>query len=401
MKKLIKLALAGLAVAASLASCQKDGTPSQKELETKIIGKWKLSHNDGKESLTNSKAVWTFGNNEKGTVSLSMYIPDAEMWMWLNRASTDYQISGNNITLSLPTVKHFISVGSVNDRKMELTIEKSVDNRGQKADNITARNCSFTKITADCANDILGIWEGVEMTGDETYGNAQARILYRADGTYIYYRKYADVWFPSDDVCCEFNVDGDWLATRWQAEEGGEYKYEWWDIDEIRDGRMKWSALRERADGSRYSTTFTWKKVDMLVDDELLAKAKGDWNNIGTRFYFFKDGELVGTEDKMPVGEQTYSVFDGNKYRIIELDDDGQPYVVLGGSWTVRGTIITSVIEECQWPEVIGMEDRSVMAILNDEFMAFGFYEDGECYIADEDTPEYDHWLQLTRYQRK
>ena len=56
------------------------------------------------------------------------------------------------------------------------------------------------------------------------------------------------------------NLDGDWLATRWQ-EKGGEMNYEWWDIDEIKNGQMKWSALREREDGSRFTTTFTWKKV--------------------------------------------------------------------------------------------------------------------------------------------
>ena len=59
----------------------------------------------------------------------------------------------------------------------------------------------------------------------------------------------------------EYNVDGDWLATRWQPTEGADYEYEWWDIDEIKDGTMKWSALREREDGTRYTTTFTWKKI--------------------------------------------------------------------------------------------------------------------------------------------
>ena len=39
--------------------------------------------------------------------------------------------------------------------------------------------------------------------------------------------------------------------------------YEWWDIDEIKDGKMKWSALREREDGTRFTTTFTWKKATL------------------------------------------------------------------------------------------------------------------------------------------
>lgn len=117
------------------------------------------------------------------------------------------------------------------------------------------------KITADYSNDIIGLWEGVEMTGDETYGNAEARIAYHADGTYTYYKKENGEWQPLEDVFDEWNVDGDWLATRWQNQGSDVMNYEWWDIDYIKDGKMKWSALREKEDGTRFKTTFTWKKV--------------------------------------------------------------------------------------------------------------------------------------------
>ena len=101
------------------------------------------------------------------------------------------------------------------------------------------------------------------MTGEETYGNADARIAYLADGTYRYYQKNdKGEWeVKAEQEVSEYNVDGDWLATRWQ-EKDGEMNYEWWDIDEIKGGKMKWSALRERADGTRFTTTFTWKKVE-------------------------------------------------------------------------------------------------------------------------------------------
>ena len=59
----------------------------------------------------------------------------------------------------------------------------------------------------------------------------------------------------------EYNVDGDWLATRWQPTEGADYEYEWWDIESIQGSTMKWSALREKTDGTRYTTTFTWIKI--------------------------------------------------------------------------------------------------------------------------------------------
>lgn len=119
----------------------------------------------------------------------------------------------------------------------------------------------YSKVTSDYSQDIIGLWEGVEMTGYETYGNAEARIEYKADGTYTYYNKEGEYWVPSANVDNEYNVDGDWLATRWRPEAGADYNYEWWDIDYIKDGTMKWSALREKEDGTRFTTTFTWKKV--------------------------------------------------------------------------------------------------------------------------------------------
>lgn len=111
------------------------------------------------------------------------------------------------------------------------------------------------------ANDILGLWEGVEMTGFETYVNAEASIEYHADGTYAYYSKLDGKWVKSANVDNEYNLDGDWLAHRWRPAEGQGFNYEWWDIEYITNGEMKWSAIREKEDGSRFNTTFTWKKV--------------------------------------------------------------------------------------------------------------------------------------------
>ena len=98
------------------------------------------------------------------------------------------------------------------------------------------------------------------MTGYETYGDANHRIEYKDDGTYTYYNKDGESWVPSENAGNEYNVDGDWLAMRWQPTENDDYEYEWWDIDEIKDGTMKWSALREKGDDTRFTTTFTWKK---------------------------------------------------------------------------------------------------------------------------------------------
>ena len=116
------------------------------------------------------------------------------------------------------------------------------------------------------ADDIIGIWQGIEMTGYETYGDANHIINFRADGEYTYYVKKDGKWVPSANVDNEYNVHGDWLATRWRPESGKDFNYEWWDIDYIKDGLMKWSAIREKEDGTRFVTTITWKKVRDMND---------------------------------------------------------------------------------------------------------------------------------------
>lgn len=67
-------------------------------------------------------------------------------------------------------------------------------------------------------------------------------------------------------------MHGDWLATRWRPEYGKDYNYEWWDIDYIKDGIMKWSALRENENGERYVATFTWRKLEPYILADVTMK---------------------------------------------------------------------------------------------------------------------------------
>ena len=69
-------------------------------------------------------------------------------------------------------------------------------------------------------------------------------------------------WQLSDDVLHDYFVDGTLLCTRWKnAGEGQEEHREWWEIESINDGVMKWKALRQREDGTTYTATFEMTKV--------------------------------------------------------------------------------------------------------------------------------------------
>ena len=255
------LALAIGAVAMTFAACSSDGdavkVPSQQEIESKIIGKWKTVHRDGEDVLTNKRDVFSFSDKTNGCFSSSQSFPDHGN-IWYNKFPYTYSISNNEllITIDSDIIKEiFGRITDINNECFNITM-------GDKSNNsLHTSKVIYNRMTADYSQDIIGMWEGVEMTGYETYGNAEARIEYRADGTYTYYKKVDGDWVPSANVDNEYNVDGDWLATRWRSEAGKDYNYEWWDIDYIKDGMMKWSALREKEDGTRFTTTFTWKKV--------------------------------------------------------------------------------------------------------------------------------------------
>lgn len=256
------IALALMAVAMVFASCSKDddvnNVPSQKEIETKIIGKRKKMKQDGKDVATNQRTIWLFNNDGKGTLSVADHKEGDDRFIWDNKESVQYSVQGNVVYIISPSVERTSTIPSISDSQMTMHVTKVLSHGiGIKADYVG----EYSKVTADYSKDIIGLWEGVEMTGYETYGNAEHRILYNADGTYTYYVKDGENWIPSTNADNEYNVDGDWLATRWRPEAGADYNYEWWDIDYIKDGIMKWSALREKEDGTRFTTTFTWKKV--------------------------------------------------------------------------------------------------------------------------------------------
>ena len=259
MKGILKLAVFGIAAIAAFSSCSKnEDVPSQKDIETKIIGKWKQTLQDGTDIVTNNKVVKTFLSNNKCTHSTSRYYNGK--FFWQNKVPYQYEIKGNDICESYTgLIKVFAKVTFIDETKLDENVNKFIYADG--SERVTNTNLTYQKVTADYTQDIIGMWEGVEMTGDETYGDANHRIEYKADGTYTYYDKVGDSWVPSKNAGNEYNVDGDWLATRWQPTEGADYEYEWWDIVEIKDGTMKWSALREKGDKTRFTTTFTWKKI--------------------------------------------------------------------------------------------------------------------------------------------
>ena len=278
--------------------------PSESVIKEKIVGKWKGATQDGTELTTNGRTVLTFNADGTRTVSTSRFESNTNEYLFRNKQSGTYAIEGSQLKNYLDTNDGYdvaiYNIDVIDDSQLAMTMQNL--NPGRKS--------VYKRVTADYSEDIIGLWEATEMTGEETYNDDNARLAFLADGTYRYYRKDdSGEWqLVSTRDVEEYFVDGDWLATRWQ-EKGGEMKYERWDIDEIKDGQMKWSALREREDGTRFTTTFTWKKVSdiaFLINEEHFPDAtlrkklttpvyhiKGDYSQT----YNFGDDGVITTEE--------------------------------------------------------------------------------------------------------
>ena len=110
--------------------------------------------------------------------------------------------------------------------------------------------------------DIIGLWECTELTGGVTFNDDNARLEFMADGTYNYYRKDEEgVWQLIPREMNEYFVDGDFLATRWNAL-GERVKYESWVIASLEEGNMDWYAIRLDAEGNTFEQVMKWMKIE-------------------------------------------------------------------------------------------------------------------------------------------
>ena len=69
-------------------------------------------------------------------------------------------------------------------------------------------------------------------------------------------------WTAVPAFRADYFVDGTLLCTRWQDTADSEELREWWEIESIKGGVMKGTALRLREDGRTYTATFQMSKVN-------------------------------------------------------------------------------------------------------------------------------------------
>jgi hypothetical protein len=235
------------------------------DLAEKIIGKWITADIDGQSALTNEKTVITFVSPTKAYVSESKADFTESKVKWAAHLEYDVEISGNKMTLTGQdgnfTLVQEYTVTAIDDAQMLANLKHTTFHNGE-AKTHPEQYVRFEKITADYREAIIGLWECTELTGIETYNDANARLEFFADGTYKYWRKNtAGEWEAvTTREFQDYFVDGTLLATRWKNQGEDELR-EWWEIESISGDQMVWTALRQNPDGTTVQQGMKWKRV--------------------------------------------------------------------------------------------------------------------------------------------
>ena len=273
MKQLLNWVLAAILIcgASVFTSCSSNednpATPVQPDLNLaeKIVGKWIVAELDGELCPTNLKATVTFESATKAYCSLSdVYSP-----AWNEEIAADVTINGNKVIITAEESEHVshvlnVNVVSMTDTDMVLSSDWIVFVDGKEYYHEVYGQERWVRVAYDYSSDVIGMWEG-RSTGSDTQefdDGENHRWEFLADGNFRYYQKVDGLWQLSDDEYANYFVDGNLLCTRWKNKgEGQEEHREWWEIESIKDGVMKWTALRMREDGTTYTATFEMTKT--------------------------------------------------------------------------------------------------------------------------------------------
>ena len=274
----------------------------------KITGKWMVDEIKGQPCPTNWKTVLTFVSPTQAYGSMSDY--DSQSWN--ERAQGDVSINGNNVIImdqdgNISSV-FACNILSISDTDMLVSSDWNLYVNGISVQHEDYGIERYVRITSDYKDAIIGMWEGVSTDAEDSEfdDGENHRWEYLADGTFNYFNKVNGQWQISDDEYADYFVDGTLLCTRWKnAGAGNEEHREWWEIESIENGVMKWKALRQREDGTTFTSTFEMKKVEVSPIDNKCARAEVVYR-------------IKSSKDNYTFYEGKYAVKSGNEVKEIK-----------------------------------------------------------------------------------
>ena len=265
--KIYHLIIAAIVVCGAMVftSCSDDKDSVSDNLSKKILGKWMKSEQNGQPLPTDKKMVYTFVSPTKAYMSASIDASPEVGTHWITQLEADVTISGNKVSLTsyseegATMVVDYI-ITAIDDKSFTANHKVTITLDGTVV-YVVEDILRFEKITTNYAANIFGMWECTGISGGDTYNDANARLEFKADGTYNFYRKTDGGQWEAVTTreFQEYFVDGYLLNTRWK-DAGGLESREWWEIKSLKDGKMQWKALRQNADGTTFEQTVDWEK---------------------------------------------------------------------------------------------------------------------------------------------
>jgi len=255
MKKILNWVLAATLIcgASVFTSCNKPAT----DLSDKVQGKWIVADLDGEACPTSFKSVVTFESATKGCYSIS----EINTMTWENRTPAEVTFHEDGFTAieedGLFTSVLTATVNSITDNEMRLTTEWTLTGGTEVLlhEFYTER---WVRVTDDFEQSVIGTWEAQVQNENK---QQTWRWEFKADGTYVFSLKDGDSWQVFEDEMSEYFVDGSLLCTRWQNTASSDENRDWWEIESIQDGKMKWTALRLDEDLTTHTETLELNKI--------------------------------------------------------------------------------------------------------------------------------------------
>ena len=233
------------------------GEKPNTELPNKVQGKWIVADLDGEACPTSLKSVVTFESATKGYYSISENIT----MTWEDKTPVEVTFHENGFTAieedGIYTSVLTATVNSITDNEMRLTTEWTLTGGTEVLlhEFYTER---WVRVTDDFEQAVLGTWEAQVQNENK---QQTWRWEFKADGTYVFSLKDGDSWQVFEDEMSEYFVDGSLLCTRWQHTASSDENRDWWEIESIQDGKMKWTALRLDEDLTTHTETLELSKV--------------------------------------------------------------------------------------------------------------------------------------------
>ncbi|MBR4786660.1 MAG: hypothetical protein IK013_02090 [Bacteroidales bacterium] len=256
MKKNLNWVLAAILICGTsvFTSCEKPNT----ELPNKVQGKWIVADLDGEACPTSLKSVVTFESATKGYYSISENIT----MTWEDKTPVEVTFHENGFTAieedGIYTSVLTATVNSITDNEMRLTTEWTLTG-GTEVLLHEFYNERWVRVTDNFEQAVVGTWEAQVQNGD----NPQTwRWEFKADGNYVFSLKNGDNPMQVfEDYMSDYFVDGSLLCTRWKNTAESDEERDWWEIESIQDGTMKWTALRMDEDLTTHTETLVLNKI--------------------------------------------------------------------------------------------------------------------------------------------